>query len=72
MLLGIHNYSYHLHGLGDWVERVPWPKQMNIWDLMDEAVRLGVDGLHLDQAALESTKPEDLAKIRQLRNGNSF
>jgi len=64
MLLGIHNYSYHLHGLGGWVEHVPWPKQMNIWDLMDEAVRLGVDGLHLDPAALESTKPEDLAKIR--------
>lgn len=64
MLLGIHAYSYHLHGGSGWVEQVPWPKQMSVWDMMDEAVRLGLDGLHLDQATLGSAEPENLAKIR--------
>ena len=52
MLLGLHSYSLYLHGIGEnWGEFVlPWPKQMDIWQLMDYLMELGLEGLHVDDA----------------------
>ena len=55
MLLGLHTYSFYLHGIGQaWADfELPWPRQMSTFELFDEAVRLGLDGLHLDDGVLE-------------------
>jgi hypothetical protein len=50
MLLGLHTYSFYLHGIGQaWADfKLPWPRQMSTFELFDEAVRLGLDGLHIE------------------------
>jgi len=52
MLLGLHTYSFHLHGMGqNWGGyRLEWEPAWDIFQLMDEAVKLGLDGLHLTAA----------------------
>ncbi len=66
MLLGIHTYSYYLHGAGqDWADfNLPWPRQMSMFELLDEICRLGLDGIHLDDGALESLEKAYLKKVR--------
>lgn len=67
MLLGLHSYSFHLHGMGpqNWGGYgVSWPRTMDIFTLMDEAVSLGLDGLHITAADCESTEESCLKKIR--------
>jgi hypothetical protein len=57
MLLGLHTYSFHLHGMGqDWggFEHA-WPRSMDIFGLMDFAVSQGLNGLHITAADCEST-----------------
>ncbi len=56
MLLVLHTYCYYLHGIGQaWADfKLPWPRQMSTFQLFDEAVRLGLDGLHLDDGVLET------------------
>ena len=56
MLLGLHTYSLYLHGIGQaWADfKLPWPRQLTTFELFDEAVRMGLDGLHLDDGVLES------------------
>ena len=45
MLLGLHTYSFHLHGMGqDWGGyELSWPRVMDIYSLMDETGTLGLD-----------------------------
>ena len=52
MLLGLHTYSFHLHGMGqNWGGyQLPWEPVWDIFGLMDEAQKLGLDGLHLTAA----------------------
>jgi len=59
MLLGLHTYSLYLHGVGQaWADfKLPWPRQLTTFELFDEAVHLGLDGLHLDDGVLESLDP---------------
>ena len=66
MLLGIHTYSYYLHGAGqDWADfNLPWPRQMSMFELLDEICRLGLDGIHLDDGALESLEKAYLKEVR--------
>ncbi len=56
MRLGLHTYSLYHHGIAeDWADfRLPWPKQMNIWQLMDYVLELGLEGIHLDDKAFDS------------------
>lgn len=56
MLLGLHTYSLYLHGIGQaWADfELPWPRQMSTFELLDESVCMGLDGLHLDDGVLES------------------
>jgi sugar phosphate isomerase/epimerase len=65
MLLGLHTYSFYLHGIGQaWADfKLPWPRQMSTFDLFDEAVRLGLDGLHLDDGVLETLDVSYLKEV---------
>jgi hypothetical protein len=49
MLLGLHTYSFHLHGMGqNWGGfKLQWEPVWDIFGLMDEARKLGLEGLHL-------------------------
>jgi sugar phosphate isomerase/epimerase len=66
MLLGLHTYSFYLHGIGQhWAGfELPWPRKMSMFDLMAEIRRLGLDGLHLDDGALESLEAPYLKEVR--------
>jgi len=66
MLLGLHTYSFYLHGIGQaWGDfKLPWPRQMTTFELLAEAVRLGLDGLHLDDGVLEYLEPAYLQEVR--------
>jgi len=66
MLLGLHTYSFYLHGIGQaWADfKLPWPRQMSTFELFEEAVRLGLDGLHLDDGVLETLDPAYLQEVR--------
>ena len=65
MLLGLHTYSLYLHGIGQaWAGfELPWSRQMNTFELFDLAVRLGLDGLHLDDGVLETFEPGYLKEV---------
>ena len=65
MLLGLHTYSFYLHGIGQaWAGfELPWPRQMSTLELFDEAVRMGLDGLHLDDGVLENLKAPYLKEV---------
>ena len=66
MLLGLHTYSFYLHGIGQaWADfKLPWPRQMSTFELFDEAVRMGLDGLHLDDGVLETLDPAYLQEVK--------
>jgi sugar phosphate isomerase/epimerase len=65
MLLGLHTYSLYLHGVGQaWADfKLPWPRQLTTFELFDETVHLGLDGLHLDDGVLESLDPAYLQEV---------
>lgn len=66
MLLGLHTYSLYLHGIGQaWADfKLPWPRQLTTFELLDLAVDLGLDGLHLDDGVLENLNPSYLRDVR--------
>ncbi|MEE4603458.1 MAG: sugar phosphate isomerase/epimerase family protein [Desulfobacteraceae bacterium] len=66
MLLGLHTYSFYLHGIGQaWADfKLPWPRQMSTFELFDKAVRLGLDGLHLDDGVLETLDGSYLKDVK--------
>jgi len=65
MLLGLHTYSFYIHGIGQaWADyELPWPRQMSTFELFDETVRLGLDGLHLDDGVLENLDASYLQEV---------
>ncbi len=65
MLLGLHTYSLYLHGIGQaWAGfKLPWPRQLSTFELFDQAVRWGLDGLHLDDGVLENLEPAYLKEV---------
>ena len=66
MFLGVHTYSLHLHGFGptDICGTTVPAKAMDVFELMDYAVDIGVDGLHITPTDCGSTDVENLNKIR--------
>ncbi|MGD8991677.1 MAG: sugar phosphate isomerase/epimerase [Desulfobacterales bacterium] len=67
MRLGLHTYSLHLHGMGqNWGGfKLQWEPVWDIFGLMDEAKRLGLDGLHLTAADLGATDSGHLRGVRR-------
>ena len=65
MLLGLHTYSLYLHGIGQaWADfKLPWPRQLSTFELFDLAVKLGLDGLHLDDGVLENLDKTYLQEV---------
>ena len=65
MKLGIHNYSFYMHGLGGrWMGfKPPWPNPRDIFGLQEKAAQLGLDGVHLDMAAIGSSEPDHLDRV---------
>lgn len=66
MLLGLHTYSFYLHGIGQaWADfKLPWPRQMSTFDLFDEGAKMGLDGFHLDDGVLETLDPSYLQEVK--------
>jgi 3-oxoisoapionate decarboxylase len=66
MLLGLHTYSFYLHGIGQaWADfKLPWPRQMSTFELFDQAAAMGLDGLHLDDGVLETLDPDYLREVK--------
>ena len=66
MRLGMHTYSLYHHGVAeDWAGfRLPWPRQMDIWQLMDYMVELGLEGLHLDDKAFDALDADHFSRVR--------
>ncbi len=65
-MLGLHTYSFYLHGIGQaWADfKLPWPRQMSTFELFNEAVLMGLDGLHLDDGVLETLDPAYLQEVK--------
>ncbi|MGD2185998.1 MAG: TIM barrel protein [Desulfobacterales bacterium] len=65
MLLGLHTYSLYLHGIGQaWADfNLPWPRQLSTFELLDQAVHWGLDGLHLDDGVLENLESSYLKEV---------
>jgi len=66
MKLGLHTYSLYHHGIAeDWAGfKLPWPKQMDIWQLMNYVVELGLEGIHLDDKAFDSLDQTHLQRVK--------
>jgi 3-oxoisoapionate decarboxylase len=66
MRLGMHTYSLYHHGIAeDWAGfRLPWPRQMDIWQLMDYMVELGLEGIHLDDKAFDAMDEAYFSRVR--------
>jgi len=67
MLLGLHTYSFHLHGMGqNWGgHQLAWQPVWDIFGLMDEAKKLGLEGLHLTAVDLGQTDDRHLRDVRR-------
>lgn len=66
MRLGVHTFCFNMQGIGQgWAGfSLPWPRQITTFELLDKVVDLGLDGVHLDDAVLESF---DEAYLREVR-----
>jgi len=55
MRLGMHTYSLYHHGVAeDWAGfKLPWARQITLFEMMDYVVTLGLEGLHLDAKAFD-------------------
>lgn len=65
MQLGLHTYSLYVHGIGQaWTDfKLPWPRQLSTFELFDLAVKLGLEGLHLDDGVLENLERPFLEEV---------
>ena len=57
MRLGMHTYSLYHHGTAeDWAGfKLPWERQISLFEMMDYMKELGLEGLHLDFKAFDRT-----------------
>ena len=74
MQLGLHTYSLNLHGIGQaWAGfKLPWPRQMSTFELIELIVSLGLEGIHLDDGVLESFDPVYLDEVRAAAAGHNL
>jgi hypothetical protein len=66
MLLGLHTYSFYLHGIGQaWTDfKLPWPRQMSTFELFDE-MEIPLDDM---RKALQMEKETIERSIRYCRD----
>ena len=66
MRLGVHTFCLNLHGIGQgWAGfALPWPRQLSTFELFDKLCAWGLDGVHLDDAVLESLEAPYLREVR--------
>jgi 3-oxoisoapionate decarboxylase len=64
--LGVHTFCFNMHGLGQgWAGfDLPWGRQLSTVELFDKLVELGLDGVHLDDAVLESLDSSYLREVK--------
>ncbi|MDR1043013.1 MAG: sugar phosphate isomerase/epimerase [Clostridiales Family XIII bacterium] len=65
--LGMHTYTLHLSGLGEswgFQDAHAFEKYIDLMQLMDLAVKWGLDGLHITNVDLESLEPARLAEVK--------
>jgi 3-oxoisoapionate decarboxylase len=74
MRLGMHTYSLYHHGVAeDWAGfKLPWERQMTLFEMMEYIQTLGLEGLHLDARALDRLDPEYLNRVRQYALGRDL
>lgn len=67
MKLGLHTYTLHLWGLGEnWANyNEPRPKEMTLMELIDNAVKWGLDGLHITGCDLETKDDKRLEEVKE-------
>lgn len=67
MRLGMHTYSLYHHGVAeDWAGfKLPWERQMTLFEMMDYIMTLGLEGLHLDARALDGMEKAYFEQVRQ-------
>ena len=67
MLLGLHTYSFQLHGMGqNWGGfELGWEPVWDIFGLLEEARKLGLDGLHVTDVDLGATSDRHLRSVRR-------
>lgn len=66
MLLGLHTYSLNMHGIGqawDADFKLPWPRQLSTFQLLDKIIEFGLDGIHLDDGVLENLEQPFLKEV---------
>ncbi len=67
MRLGMHTYSLYHHGVAeDWAGfKLPWERQITLFEMMDYIVKLGLEGLHLDAKAFDQMDQSYFARVKQ-------
>jgi sugar phosphate isomerase/epimerase len=67
MRLGMHTYSLYHHGVAeDWAGfRLPWARQITLFEMMDYIVELGLEGLHLDAKAFDQMDEPYFERVRK-------
>ncbi len=66
MKLGLHTYSLYHHGIGQaWGGfKLPWPRQLSTFELLDLLPALGLEGIQIDDGVLEHLDPAYLREVR--------
>ncbi|MCP4669832.1 MAG: TIM barrel protein [Desulfobacula sp.] len=67
MRLGMHTYSLYHHGVAeDWAGfKLPWERQINLFELMDYIKELGLEGLHLDAKAFDEMNENYFSQVKK-------
>ncbi len=67
MRLGMHTYSLYHHGVAeDWAGfKLPWKRQITLFEMMDYIKGLGLEGLHLDAKAFDETNESYFARVKK-------
>jgi 3-oxoisoapionate decarboxylase len=67
MRLGMHTYSLYHHGVAeDWAGfKLPWKRQINLFELMDYIQELGLEGLHLDAKAFDEMSENYFSQVKK-------
>lgn len=67
MRLGMHTYSLYHHGVAeDWAGfKLPWQRQITLFEMMDYIHSLGLEGLHLDAKAMDKLDEAYFAQVKK-------
>jgi sugar phosphate isomerase/epimerase len=74
MRLGMHTYSLYHHGVAeDWAGfTLPWERQLSLFEMMDDILEMGLEGLHLDAKALDQMDEHYFRQVKQAAFSNGL